>query len=143
MCGVSFPPSFHYPYCQTDRPLPPSTLNPQQKRQLVAARPQKCMYCNECMVVARAVKTHPDDDHVVIVRPNEERFIFSVEVRTAGLFYASPPGFFCVWGGTLSVCGFQFPFLCLSCLTIHPFIHPSIHERTTNAHGTWHRRRAR
>lgn len=39
------------------------------------------MYCNECLAVARTVKNHPDDDPVVSVRPNEEKFIFSVEVR--------------------------------------------------------------
>lgn len=31
-------------------------------------------------VVARQIKNHPDDDPVVSVRPNEEKFIFSVEV---------------------------------------------------------------
>lgn len=50
------------------------------------------MYCNECMVVARAVKSHPDDDHVVTVRPNEERFIFSVEVRSTGFVCVEDAG---------------------------------------------------
>ena len=48
--------------------------------QIVVAKPQKCMYCNECMVMAKNLKTTPEDDFVVTVKANEERFIFSVEV---------------------------------------------------------------
>lgn len=50
--------------------------------QVTVARRDKCVYCNECLVVAKTFQTaDPSKDRVVTVRPNEERFIFSVEVR--------------------------------------------------------------
>ncbi len=68
------------PIHRPPRPCPPACCLPACLPQLVVARPQKCMFCNECMVTARHVKGHSDDDFVVSVRPNEEKFIFSVEV---------------------------------------------------------------
>ena len=50
-------------------------------RQVMVARPQKCIYCNECVMLAKTFRVAAEDDSVVTVRPNEERFLFTVEVR--------------------------------------------------------------
>lgn len=64
------------------------------------------MYCNECLVVARAIKAQPEDDPVVTVRPNEERFIFSVEVGRPRFCFACFVGGGIVWGmrAAVSLC---------------------------------------
>ncbi|DBA00351.1 TPA: hypothetical protein N0F65_000536, partial [Lagenidium giganteum] len=47
--------------------------------QLTVGDPMRCMYCDECVKVANSFKENPEDDSVVTIQANEEKFIFSVE----------------------------------------------------------------
>lgn len=72
------------PSCQHPPPFGPQCTHAERWVcvQVTVARRDKCVYCNECLVVAKAFQTaDPSKDRVVTVLPNEERFIFSVEVR--------------------------------------------------------------
>ncbi|RLN73939.1 hypothetical protein BBJ28_00004457, partial [Nothophytophthora sp. Chile5] len=49
--------------------------------QFTVGDPMRCMYCDECVKVADSFKDNPEDDSAVTVRMQEDKFIFSVEVR--------------------------------------------------------------
>jgi len=53
------------------------------RENVVIARPSKCIYCNECQVLSKSLKAHQDDDFVVHLSANEERFVFAVETTGA------------------------------------------------------------
>lgn len=42
----------------------------------------RCMFCDECVKVANSFKDNPEDDAAVSVRMRDDKFIFSVEVRS-------------------------------------------------------------
>ena len=50
--------------------------------QFTVADAMRCMYCDECVKLADSFKDNPEDDSAVTVRMREDKFIFSVEVRT-------------------------------------------------------------
>jgi len=54
-----------------------------ERENVVVARPRKCIFCNECQTVSKALKAHQDDDFVVHLAANEEKFVFAVETTGA------------------------------------------------------------
>jgi DNA-directed RNA polymerase II subunit RPB3 len=54
-----------------------------ERENVTVARPGKCIYCQECQALAKTLKSDPDDDPVVQVTANEERFVFAVETTGA------------------------------------------------------------
>ncbi|CAM9490155.1 unnamed protein product [Ascophyllum nodosum] len=40
-----------------------------------------CMYCEDCVYLAKTMKSTPEEDPLVKVRPSDSRFIFSVETN--------------------------------------------------------------
>ncbi|CAN0335685.1 unnamed protein product [Pylaiella littoralis] len=74
-------------------------LTPEQKAEFVEICPAKvygrdektgtifvehrdmCMYCDDCVYLAKTYKARPEDDPVVKIRPRDDRFIFSVETN--------------------------------------------------------------
>jgi hypothetical protein len=52
--------------------------------QIRIERPEKCMYCNECVNVSKTFKLNPEDESVVSVKPSDDSFVFNVEVWRTG-----------------------------------------------------------
>lgn len=46
---------------------------------LVVDQNDKCMFCEECLQVARSFRERPDEEPVVSVRPSKNKFYFTVE----------------------------------------------------------------
>lgn len=77
------------------------TLSPEQKLAFVKSCPTrvyriddnleiisvaerlKCMYCDECVKVAENFRENPEDDALVSVKANQNRFTFSIETNGA------------------------------------------------------------